>query len=107
LGRLESLEMGAEGNLAKCAVATVVVKEHNIKVIIPLEGLVDFAEEVKRINKTIEKLQKDVAMLSAKLSNEKFIANADEDVVAADRILLDQGKIQQKDLQEALVRFQS
>lgn len=107
MGRLEQMTIGAEGNLMKCAVATVVVKDHKIKVIIPLEGLVDFAEEVKRINKAIEKLQKDIATLSGKLSNEKFIANADEDVVAADRILLEQSKIQMKDLQEALVRFQA
>lgn len=107
MGRLEKMDIGAEGNLAKCAVATVVVKDHKVKVIIPLEGLVDFAEEVKRISKAIEKLQKDISMLSAKLSNEKFIANADEDVVATDKALLEQSKIQMKDLQEALVRFQA
>lgn len=106
MGRIDNLEIGAEGNLAKCAVAPVAVKDFNVKVIIPLEGLVDFDEEVKRINKLIEKLQKDITMLTAKLSNENFIANADEEVVAADKVLLSQSKIQIESLRDALTRFQ-
>jgi valyl-tRNA synthetase len=106
MGRIENLDIGAEGNMMKCAVAPVMVKEEQVKVIIPLEGLVDFDEEVKRINKTMEKLQKDIGMLSSKLSNEKFIANADEDVVAADKVLLAQSKVQLDSLRDALTRFQ-
>lgn len=105
MGRIENLEIGAEGNLMKCAVAPVVVKDITTKVIIPLEGLVDFDEEVKRINKLIEKLQKDISLLNGKLSNEKFVANADEDVVAADRALLAQSKIQLDSLRDALTRL--
>jgi valyl-tRNA synthetase len=106
LGRIENLDIGEEGNMMKCAVAPVVVNDAQVKVIIPLEGLVDFDEEVKRINKTMEKLTKDISMLSSKLSNEKFIANADEDVVAADKVLLAQSKIQLDSLRDALTRFQ-
>lgn len=106
LGRIENLEIGEDGNMMKCAVAPVMVKDSQVKVIIPLEGLVDFDEEVKRINKTMEKLQKDISMLSSKLSNEKFIANADEDVVAADKVLLAQSKVQLESLRDALTRFQ-
>lgn len=106
MGRVENLEIGEEGDLMKCAVAPVMVNDSSVKVIIPLEGLVDFDEEVKRINKLIEKLQKDITMLSGKLSNEKFIANADEDVVAADRALLAQSKLQLESLRDALTRFQ-
>lgn len=105
MGRLENLEVGAEGDLMKCAVAQIVVKDVSAKVIIPLEGLVDFDEEVKRINKLIEKLQKDISLLTGKLSNEKFLANADEDVVAADKALLAQSKLQIESLRDALTRF--
>jgi valyl-tRNA synthetase len=63
-------------------------------------------KEIKRIQKTIEKLEKDVSLLSNKLSNEKFVQNADEDVVAADRILLRQSKEQVVSLKDALTRFQ-
>lgn len=105
MGRLEKMDIGAEGDLMKCAVAAVTVEDLIVKVIIPLEGLVDFDEEVKRINKSMEKLTRDISMLSNKLSNEKFIANADEDVVAADRILLTQSKVQLESLKDALTRF--
>lgn len=106
MGRLENVEIGPEGNMMKCAVAPVVVKDASVKVIIPLEGLVDFDEEIKRINKSIEKLTRDIGMLTGKLSNEKFVANADEDVIAADRALLAQSKVQLDSLRDALTRFQ-
>lgn len=106
LGRLSTLDIGTESNFAKCAVTPVQYKELQVKVVIPLEGLVDFDEEIKRIQKTIEKLNKDVAGLSSRLSNEKFVKNADEDVVATDRELLEKSKLQLIQLQEALVRFQ-
>ena len=106
LGRLETCEIGAEGHLHKCAVEQVIVEQSKVKVIIPLEGLVDFNEEVKRIQKTIEKLEKDVQILSGKLSNDKFLANADEDVVAQDRVLLTKSKQQIDSMKESLLRFQ-
>jgi valyl-tRNA synthetase len=106
IARLENLEVGTDGNLMKCAVAPVSVGDTQVKVIIPLEGLVDFGEELKRIQKTIEKLDKDINLLTNKLANEKFVANADEDVIAADRQLLAQSKIQIISLKESLTRFQ-
>ena len=107
LARIEDLNIGEVGNLSKCAVSTVLLQGLSVKVIIPLQGLVDFNEEIQRIHKTIEKLQKDINLLSGKLSNEKFVQNADEDVVAADRVLLDQSRLQLASLQEALLRFQN
>lgn len=106
IARLENLEVGADGDLMKCAVAPVSAGDTQVKVIIPLEGLVDFAEELKRIQKTIEKLDKDINLLTNKLSNERFVANADEDVIAADRQLLAQSKVQIVSLKDALTRFQ-
>lgn len=105
LGRIENLEIGLEGSLQKCAVALVKVNNFEAKVIIPLEGLVDFNEEIKRLQKGIEKLEKDITILSNKLSNEKFIANADEDVIEADKQLLAQSKVQINEFREALLRF--
>ena len=106
LGKLSQLDIGTSGPMTKCAVALINIKEVSVKVVIPLEGLVDFNEEIKRIQKNMEKLNKDIASLSAKLSNEKFVKNADEDVVAADRELLENSKKQLAQSQEALIRFQ-
>ncbi len=105
IARLETMDIGSDGNLMKCAVAPVYVGEAQVKVIIPLEGLVDFDEEIKRIQKAIEKLEKDLAVLNGKLSNEKFVKNADEEVIAADRILLKQSGQQIISLKDALTRF--
>ncbi|MBC7741865.1 MAG: valine--tRNA ligase [Bdellovibrionaceae bacterium] len=106
LGRIATMDIGEDGDMMKCAVAPVVLGDARVKVIIPLEGLVDFNEEIKRIHKTIEKLEKDVSLLNGKLSNEKFVQNADPEVIATDRVLLQQSKEQVVSLKEALTRFQ-
>lgn len=107
IARVEITEIGNEGNLSKCAVNAATTPDFQAKVIIPLEGLVDFDEEIKRITKTIEKLQKDIGVLNGKLTNEKFLANADEDVIQNDKLLLEQSKIQIQSLQDALLRFKT
>lgn len=107
MGRISDLTIGDHGSLSKCAVAEVIVKDLKVKVVIPLEGLVDFDEEIKRIQKLIEKLNKDITGLSGRLSNANFVANAAEEVVEADKALLEQSKIQIESLREALIRFQS
>ncbi|WP_136682680.1 valine--tRNA ligase [Falsirhodobacter xinxiangensis] len=48
---------------------------------IPLEGIIDIAAEQTRLQKTLEKLEKDMNGLRGRLNNPKFIASAPEDVV--------------------------
>ncbi len=55
------------------------------KLYIPMGQLVDVAKEIDRISKELEKNQKFLASLKAKLSNEKFVARAPEAVVAAEK----------------------
>lgn len=105
LGRIGQLQIGEEGNLAKCAVAPVQVGSSKVKVIVPLEGLVDIEEEIKRVEKTIEKLKKDIMGLNGRLTNDNFIKNAAEDVVEADRATLAQAKSQLASLEEAILRL--
>jgi valyl-tRNA synthetase len=107
LGRIGQLTISEDGSLAKCALSQVVVKDSSVKVIIPLEGLVDIDEEIKRINKNLEKLDKDVQSLSGRLNNPNFVANAAEDVVEADRQALEQAKLQSAAMRDALERLKS
>ncbi|MBX3018227.1 MAG: valine--tRNA ligase [Bdellovibrionaceae bacterium] len=107
MARLETLDIGAEGSLSKCAVALCQSEQSTVKVIIPLEGLVNIEEEIKRIEKTIEKANKDIAMLSGRLNNENFVKNAAEEVVEADRKLLEDARNQVVTLRESLTRLQS
>ena len=57
----------------------------NLKVMIPLEGLIDAKEEMQRLNKKISKLVQEKEMLGSKLSNKNFIENAPKDLVEAQK----------------------
>ncbi len=105
LSKLEKCEIEASSNLSKCAVQPVQVGEMKVEVIVPLEGLVDIAEEIKRITKTIEKIKKDTAALSKRLSDSNFVSNAPADIVEQGRRQLDDSKEQVATLESALARL--
>ncbi len=105
LGRLESCIIGEAGSLAKTAVSPVRLPDASVDVIVPLEGLVDINEEIKRIQKAIEKSQKDVAVLSGKLNNENFVKNAPPELLATDRAQLQAVNERLSQLQDSLRRL--
>ena len=61
--------------------ATAVVD--GIEVCIPLAGLIDFDQEARRLGKEIEKGKAELFRVTGQLNNEKFVANAPEDIVSA------------------------
>jgi len=61
--------------------ATAVVND--IEVCIPLAGLIDFEQEAKRLKKEIDKGNAELGRVTSQLENEKFVANAPEDIVDA------------------------
>ncbi|MEE1327463.1 MAG: valine--tRNA ligase, partial [Oscillospiraceae bacterium] len=63
----------------------VTIPTSDAKLYIPMGQLVDVAKEVERITKELEKNQKFLSSLEAKLSNEKFVARAPEAVVNAEK----------------------
>ena len=105
LARVDSCEIGEAGSTAKCAVTPVRLPEASIDVIVPLEGLVDIAAEISRIERLIEKTQKDIGILSKKLSNESFMKNAPEELVQADRSALETLRARNERLQDSLRRL--
>jgi valyl-tRNA synthetase len=52
---------------------------------LPLAGVVDFAAETARLQKEVKRLEGEIKRLDGKLSNERFVANAPEEVVAEER----------------------
>ena len=52
---------------------------------LPLQGLVDIKEEISRLEKELEKWQSEIKRAQGKLSNKRFVDNAPEDVVQAER----------------------
>ncbi|MDG2394710.1 MAG: valine--tRNA ligase, partial [Candidatus Thioglobus sp.] len=63
--------------------ATALVGE--MKILIPLAGLIDKEQEVARLNKEIEKLDKQRMQFEGKLNNEKFVSGAPEAIVNVER----------------------
>ncbi|MBO7512718.1 MAG: valine--tRNA ligase, partial [Fibrobacter sp.] len=55
---------------------------------IPLEGILDPAAEIARLEKEIEKAKAFAASIEKKLSNQKFVSGAPEAVVNAERTKL-------------------
>ncbi len=52
---------------------------------VPLEGKINVEEEIAKLNKDLEYYTKFLAGVEKKLSNERFVANAPEAVVAIER----------------------
>ncbi len=63
--------------------ATALVGE--LTILVPMAGLIDAAAEAERLTKLLTKARQDIGKTRAKLSNENFVRNAPEDVVAKDR----------------------
>ncbi len=105
LARLENCDIGAAGSLNKCALANIRMGDSEVDVIIPLEGIVNIEEEVQRLTKAIEKMQKDLAVLTGKLANENYVKNAPEELVEGDRKTLENTRLQIQRMQEQLGRL--
>jgi valyl-tRNA synthetase len=78
-----------------------------VEISLPLAGLVDIAEEEKRLQKEIAKVQKDVDLFTKKLANEKFVANAPAHVLEKDRGKLKDAEEKIGVLQESLGKIQT
>jgi len=72
---------------------------------LPLGDVIDVAAEKARLEKSMGKLAGELGGLEKKLANEKFIANAPEEVVAENRARLEQGGAEMAKLRAALDRL--
>jgi valyl-tRNA synthetase len=82
LGKLSSITHVKDGDNIPAS-ATAIVGE--MEILIPMAGLIDKEAELARIDKALEKLNKDIQRVEGKLANEKFVANAPEAVIAKER----------------------
>ena len=102
LARTRSVEALA-GDDSQPEAATALVG--NMKVLIPLEGLIDRDAEVQRLGREIEKLKKDQARMQGKLSNPNFVERAPAAVVDKERERLDQLQASLATLETQLARI--
>ena len=76
--RLARIDGFSEGRAPKGAIA---VTAEGASFAIPLQGLIDIAEEKARLSKAQDKLAKEIAGLKGRLDNPNFARSAPEDVV--------------------------
>ncbi|WP_343115986.1 valine--tRNA ligase [Ostreiculturibacter nitratireducens] len=100
--RLARIEGKTEGAAPKGAISIAV--EGGLFAI-PLEGVIDVAEEKARLAKTLEKLDKDLNGLRGRLANPKFVESAPEEVVDETREKLDLGEEEAGKIRAALARL--
>jgi valyl-tRNA synthetase len=82
LARVESMQWVDDSmDTAQCAVALV----GDLKILIPLKGLVDVDEELFRLSKQLEREAGDLKKSRGKLKNSRFVENAPEAVVEQER----------------------
>ena len=81
LARVEQLETGPNIEKPKVSASSVLGE---MDLIIPLEGMMDFQEERKRVEKELKKIEKDLIFLDKKLSNPDFVKKAPVDIIEKD-----------------------
>ena len=82
---LEELSFEQPETFKNSAVNQIKIEKRNVDVVVPLEGLVDIGEEIKRIKKVMSKVEGDLQLTSKKLSNERYLKNAPEELVEEDK----------------------
>lgn len=76
LGKVETISL-AEGEMDDAVMALA----GEMTLLVPLADIIDPEEEIKRLNKAIEKREKDISGLESKLANKSFVERAPENVV--------------------------
>ena len=82
LAKIDGLAFNPAGDRPQAAAKAVV---EDVEIYLPLAGLIDFAEEDRRLTKELDKIGKDLTTAQRKLSNEDFMAKAPADVVAKEQ----------------------
>jgi valyl-tRNA synthetase len=73
---------------------------------LPLKGVIDFAAERARLDKELSKAEADIKRVDAKLGNEKFVANAPEEIVEEEKEKREIALERKTKIVEALDRLQ-
>src|SRR3984893_14551699 len=74
---------------------------------LPLKGVIDLSAERTRLDKEIARAGADIKRVDAKLSNEKFVANAPEEIVEEEKDKREAALARKAKIVEALQRLQN
>ena len=82
LGRANLIKSGPTVKKPRVSISSVCGE---MDIFIPLEGKINFTEEKNRVEKELNKIEKDIIVLVKKLSNKNFIDKAPPEVIEKDR----------------------
>mgnify|MGYP005754274445 CR=1 FL=1 len=85
--------------------ATAVVSAS--KIIIPLENLIDFNEEIKRQQKKLDKLVAEKNSLSGRMANEKFVANAPKELIEQTKSRIEEIQVQENTINDLIASLKA
>jgi valyl-tRNA synthetase len=74
---------------------------------LPLKGLIDFSAERARLDKELARAEADIKRVDAKLANEKFVANAPEEIVEEEKEKREAAVARKTKILEALERLKN
>ncbi|PIK14590.1 valine--tRNA ligase [Halobacteriovorax sp. JY17] len=80
LARVKSLTV--EDKNSSRPTKSVMKATTHTEVFIPLDGSIDLSEQIQKLEKDLSKTEKEIEKLDKKLSNEKFISNAKDEVIS-------------------------
>ncbi len=101
LARVENIKYVDENHKTEKQSASTVVS--NSKIIIPLAGLIDLEEELKRQNKKLEKLLGEKTGLLARTNNVKFMTNAKPELIEQTKARIAEIEVQEAAINELIV----
>ena len=104
LAKLASVEILATAQEAPQS-ATALLGQ--MKILVPMAGLIDVEAEVSRLTKQLEKAEQLAHQKRSKLSNEKFVSNAPEAVVAKEQGILSEATQTISQLQSQIAQLQT
>ncbi len=103
-GRVESIRSLAPDEIQPEAAIALVGE---LKILIPLAGLIDKEAELQRLGKEIHRLERELARAEAKLANPKFTECAPKEVVAKEWQKLEEARTTLVHLQEQRARIRA
>ncbi|RHW46863.1 valine--tRNA ligase [Bombilactobacillus bombi] len=102
LAHPKKLQIASDITAPKLALTAVI---EGAQIFVPLAELVNIDDEIKRQEKELAKLQKDIDFLNKKLSNPGFVKNAPEKVVSEQKDKLNSYQNQQAQIEERITEL--
>ncbi len=103
MARLETAQwLDSKQTAPESAIALV----GDLKILVPMAGLIDKQAELDRLNKELSKIESNLPRIEGKLNNPKFVDKAPADVIAKERAKLDGFRSQLDQLMEQKAKIE-